>query len=247
MALQLMGRVGDADKVAEQGVRHTRESKHLFSLGFALFFIRAYLGHYRREPELVRAHCQELIALCEEYGVATWLAWGHFFHGWALSELGQLEEGVPEMELGIASFHRQGGTPHLQYATALLAHGYARMDRREEALEMVDGALAHIDRSGEKLAQAEMLRLRGELLLMRDGGTAGEAEDCFRSALAVARAQEARWWELRTIVSLGRLLARQARRDEARAMLAAIYSWFTEGFDTADLKDAKALLDELSV
>jgi predicted ATPase len=111
---------------------------------------------------------------------------------------------------------------------------------------MLNEALAHIALSGERVDQAEMLRLKGELLLMRDGGATEEAEHCFRAAIEVARAQEAKWWELRTTTSLARLLERQSRRDEARAMIVEIYNWFTEGFHTADLKDAKALLDELN-
>jgi adenylate cyclase len=247
MALQLLGRVDEAVKVAEQGLRHTRESGHLFSLGFALFMTGGFLPQYRREPEIVSARSQELIALSEEYGFATWLAWGQFYHGWAFGELGQLGQGVAEMELGIASFCRQGGAPRRQYTIALLAQDYARIGRMEKALETLNGALAQVERTGEKVEQAEMLRIKGEmLLLMRDRRAAEEAGGCFRAALGVARAQEARWWELRTTVSLARLLAKQDCRDEARAMLADIYNWFTEGFDTADLKEAKTLLDELS-
>jgi len=121
------------------------------------------------------------------------------------------------------------------------------MGRTGEGLAMLNEALAHIERTGETVDQAEMLRLKGELLLMRDGAAAAEAEGCFRAALAVARTQEARWWELRAKMSLARLLAKQGRRDEARVMLAEIYGWFTEGFDTADLKDAKVLLEELTI
>src|SRR5262249_45849164 len=138
------------------------------------------------------------------------------------------------------------GVPLQQYAVALLAQGYARMGRREGALGTLNGALEHIEHTGEKLYQAEMLRLKGEMLLMGDGRAAAEAADCFRAALRVARAQEAKWWELRTAVSLARLLRNTNRRDEARTMLSEIYGWFTEGFDTADLKEAKALLDELN-
>ncbi len=97
-----------------------------------------------------------------------------------------------------------------------------------------------------KAELAEMQRLKGEILLMRNGSAIGEAEGCFRSAIKLARVQAAKWWELRATVSLARLLAQQGRSEEARVMLAEIYSWFTEGFDTADLKDARALLDELS-
>ena len=106
-------------------------------------------------------------------------------------------------------------------------------------------ALNHVGETGEQVDYAEMLRLRGELLLMRDRSAMAEAENSFRAALEVARAQEAKWWELRASASLARVLRDTNRRDEARAMLAEIYSWFTEGFDTADLKEAKALLDEL--
>jgi tetratricopeptide (TPR) repeat protein len=246
LAFQLLGRVDEAVKLAEQGLRHARESRHLFSLGHALTLAGGQLSSYRRETESVRACAEEAIALSEDYGFATWLAWGRFHHGWALAELGQLEQGVAEMEAGIAGFRRSGGVPRLQVPIALFASGYARMGRTEQALAMLNEALAHIERSGEKVGHAEMLRLKGELLLMRDGGATEEAERSFRAALEVARAQEARWWELRTTVSLARLLARTDRRDEARVMLANIYGWFTEGFDTADLKDAKALLDELS-
>ena len=110
---------------------------------------------------------------------------------------------------------------------------------------MLDGALAHVERSGEKVDLAEMLRLKGEITLMIDASRTAKAEQCFRDALEVARAQSARWWQLRTTTSLARLLRDTNRRDEARAMLAEIYNWFTEGFDTADLKEAKTLLDEL--
>jgi len=111
---------------------------------------------------------------------------------------------------------------------------------------MLNEALQHCQGSGEGVDLAEMLRLKAELLLMCGNGAAAEPENCFRAALEVAREQEAKWWELRTTVSLARLLRDTNRRDEARTMVAEIYNWFTEGFDTADLKDAKALLDELA-
>jgi len=119
------------------------------------------------------------------------------------------------------------------------------MGRTEEALGMLNEVLVQIERTGAKAEQAEMLRLKGEMLLIRNGGMAAEAESCFRAAIEIARAQEARWWELRATTSLAKLLRDSGRRDEARAMLAEIYGWFTEGFDTADLRDAAALLSEL--
>jgi class 3 adenylate cyclase/tetratricopeptide (TPR) repeat protein len=244
-ALHLLGRVDEAVKVSEEGLRHARESRNLFSLGFALLMRGGFLGQYRREPEVVRAHTEEAIELSKEYGFTSWLAMARIYHGWALIELEQPKQGVAEMQEGIASAASYG-TPRLQYAIALLAQGYARTGRMEEALETLNGALAQIERKGEKICQAEMLRLKGEILLMRDGGAAEETERSFRAALEVARAQEARWWELRASTSLARLLRDTGRRDEARTTLAEIYNWFTEGFDTADLKEAKALLDQLN-
>src|SRR5262249_32783253 len=155
---------------------------------------------------VVRTHAEEAITLSEEYRFAVWLSWAGFYHGWALSELGQLKQGIAEMEAGTADASWSSGVPWLQYNSALLAQGHARMGRTEEALGMLNEALAHIERSGEKGHQAEMLRLKGETLLMHNGEAAAEAEHCFRVALEVARAQEARWWELRTTVSLARLL-----------------------------------------
>ena len=138
-----------------------------------------------------------------------------------------------------------GGQPRLQYSISLVAHAYARMGQSEKGLAMLDEALTDIERTGEKVDQAEMLRLKGETLLMQDPGMIDQAEACFRAALEVARAQEAKWWKLRATVSLARLLRATNRRDEARTMLSEIYNWFSEGFDTADLKEAKALLAQL--
>jgi predicted ATPase len=116
----------------------------------------------------------------------------------------------------------------------------------EKALAMMEEAHAHCERTGENRDRAELLRLQGGLFLMSNSKTTEQAEACFRNALQIARAQEAKWWELRTTVSLARLLCNTDRRDEARTMLAAIYNWFTEGFDLPDLREAKALLEELS-
>jgi predicted ATPase len=243
-ALQLLGCVEEASRFAERGLSIARESEHLFSLGHALS-LNGRLSRYQRLPEVALKHAMEAVSLSEENALAPWLHWGRFHRGWALSELGKLGEGVTEMEAGIAGFRRLGGVAQQQYTIALLAEAYARMGQTERALVMLNGALAHIECSGEKVDQAEMLRLKGEVLLVRDGAATDEAEHCFREALKVARAQEAKWWELRTTVSLAGLLRNTNRLDKARDMLGEIYSWFTEGFDLPDLREARALLDEL--
>jgi pentatricopeptide repeat protein len=133
-----------------------------------------------------------------------------------------------------------------QLTTVMLARSYAKVGRIEEALALLNEALVKIKDTGTKFHEPEILRLKGEVLLMHDSGATEQAEVCFRSALEEARAQEAKWWELRTSVSLARLLRDTNRRDEARTMLTGVYNWFTQGFDTADLKDAKALLEQLN-
>jgi class 3 adenylate cyclase/tetratricopeptide (TPR) repeat protein len=244
--MQLLGRVDEAAKLFEEGLRRARDSRHRFSLSFALTGIGGRLRCVRREPEIVIAQTEEGIALAAESGFATWVYQGRFYHGWALAELGQSGPGVTEMEEGVAGLRKIGGAPFLSYAAALLAHAYARIGRTEQGLTMINETLAHIEHTGEKVDHSEMLRLKAEVLLMRDRSATAEAEHCFRTALVVARAQEAKWWELRTSVSLARLLRDTNRRDEARTMLSEIYNWFSEGFDLPDLKDARSLLDELS-
>jgi tetratricopeptide (TPR) repeat protein len=245
LALQPLGRIKEAAKVAEEGLRYARESRHLFSLAYALIVGGSHLCLILRQPDIARVYCEEAIALSEENGFAEWLPWGRFIHGWALSELEQVTEGLAEMEAGITGFQRLGGVPGLQYLIALRAEGIARIGRVNEALTILNETLAHIARSGDKGEHAEMLRLKGEVLLMGDHCATTEAENCFRLALGVARAQEAKWWELRTTVSLARLLRDTNRRDEARIILAEINNWFTEGFDLPDLKEARALLEQL--
>jgi hypothetical protein len=246
LPLQLLGWPDEALKSAEQGLRTARDSRHLFSLSGVLIAQGSIFRHYRREPEIALAEAEEGIALSQQNGFSVWLNCGQFAHGWALAELGQPIQGIAEMEAAVAGFRHRAGQPFQQYRVALLAQAYARAGRTDQALTMLNEALAQIERSGERVDQAEILRLKGEVLLMHDSSAAGAAEHCFRAGLAIACAQEAKWWELRTTVSLARLLRDTNRGDEARTLLGEIYTWFTEGFDTADLKDAKALLDTLS-
>jgi len=134
----------------------------------------------------------------------------------------------------------------LLFRIARLAHTYARMDQTDRAVQMLSEAFAQLERTGERFSAAEILRLKGEVFLMCRGAVKDEAEHCFRTAVEIARTQQAKWWELRSSVSLARLLRDIDRRDEAHTMLAGIYNWFTEGFDLPDLKEAKALLEQLS-
>jgi len=240
LTLHHLGRVGEALTLAEEAVRNARESKHLFSLGFALMMTGVLICLFRRDAGAGLLRAAETITLSEENGFTGWLHAGRFFHGWSLCQLGQPDQGIAEMEAE-AGYRRRAGV-----STAVLAESYARVGRIEEGLAWLNESLTHIERTGVKLELSEILRIKGEVLLMRDRKANDDAEACLRSALHEARMQEAKWWELRTSVSLARLLHDTNRRDEARTMLTDIYNWFTEGFDLPDLKDAKALLDELN-
>src|SRR5262249_11466103 len=123
---------------------------------------------WRREPEILRVQTEEGIALSEKHGFALWVAVGRVYHGWAMAELGEVEAGVKVREEASDSLRRMGGVPRDQYSIALLADGYARLGRSEQALSMLNAALAHIEHTGQKAEQAEMLRLKGEVVLMRD-------------------------------------------------------------------------------
>jgi predicted ATPase len=146
------------------------------------------------------------------------------------------------------SEHRAAGSELIvDYVLALIATALGETGRFEEALDAIDESFQVIERTGQRMNEAEVHRLKGELLLKQDASNAAQAGRSFRTAIEISRKQRAKSWELRATTSLARLLAKQGNRKEARTMLSAIYNWFTEGFDTADLKDAKALLDELGV
>ncbi|MGA8569344.1 MAG: hypothetical protein WB580_16250 [Candidatus Binataceae bacterium] len=149
------------------------------------------------------------------------------------------------MHRGFAAWRATGGTPQAFYFS-YLAIGLVGIGRREEGLQVLEEGFASVAKTGEQTNRPDLHHVKGRLLLAQNPSHGAEAELCFRTAIEIARRQSARSMELRATTSLARLLAKQGRRDEARALLGEIYGWFTEGFDTTDLKDAKALLDELN-
>ena len=186
------------------------------------------------------------IALSGEQGSAQWFARGTILRGWALAWRGQGAEGLAQMCQGLSAFRATGAEINRTYFLALLAEGYRGTGKVKEGLSVLAEALAAAHNSGERYCEAELLRLKGELLLLQSADQHAEAEAYFHQALAIARRQQAKSWELRAAMSLGRLWQQQGKRTEAYDLLAPIYGWFTEGFDTADLQEAKALLEELA-
>ena len=165
--------------------------------------------------------------------------------GWALAEQEQGEEGLNQIREGLAAWRATGSELYRSHLLALFAEAYGRGGQAEEGLRVVDEALALVERTEERYYEAELHRLKGELILQQSQDIE-EAETCFHKALAVARHQQAKSWELRAATSLARLWQEQGKVEEARELLGPVYGWFTEGFDTADLKDAKTLLDSLA-
>ena len=153
---------------------------------------------------------------------------------------------MAQMQQGLAAWHATGAKVLQPYGLALLAETSEQMGQREAGLTLLAEALAVTNDTGEQRWEAELHRLNGELLLAGSAEHHVEAETCFRQALNVTRRQQAKSWELRAAMSLSRLWQQHGKRTEARALLLPIYGWFTEGFDTADLQEAKALLDTLT-
>ncbi|MFQ5595764.1 MAG: hypothetical protein ACE5HA_16585, partial [Anaerolineae bacterium] len=242
-ALWLLGYPDQALETCQEALKLAEELSHPFSIVFALNFA-AVLHHLRQETQMAREQSEAVVALSTEQGFPFWIAGATVLQGWALALEGEIEQGIAQMRQGLAAWQATGAEIGVPHYLALLAEAYGQAGQAEEGLTVLAEALASVDNTGQQCWEAELYRLKGELL--QQNGADADAEACFRQAIEVARRQEAKSWELRATVSLCRLLQQQGRREEARETLAEIYSWFTEGFDTPDLKEAKALLEELS-
>jgi len=216
-----------------------------YNLALAKLFV-GILHQFRHEARVAQENAESVIAFSTEHGFSEILANATVLRGWAMAQQGRSEEGIAQIQEGLAASRATGAKLWRPYLLCLLAESYAETSRLDDGPGALTEALAATEKHEIRHYEAETHRLKGELLLKQNTAQATEAERCFRVAIETARRQSAKSLELRATTSLARLLASQGRRDEARAMLADIYNWFTEGFDTADLKDAKALLEELS-
>jgi predicted ATPase/class 3 adenylate cyclase len=243
-ALWMLGYSEQALTRSRQACALAQKLAHPYSLTYALVFASA-LSMFRREAQRVQEQAEAAIALAHEQGFARWLAVGMGWRGWALAEQGAVQDGLAQL--------RQAPTVGLSQQPLRLAEVYGKAGQPEQGLRVLTETLAAVSSNGERRFEAELYRLRGELLLMQSAGTRGsrtaqaevEAETCFRRAIEVARLQQAKAFELRAAMSLSRLWQRQGQRHAARDTLAIVYGWFTEGFDTPDLQEAKALLEAL--
>ena len=185
----------------------------------------------------------ELLALASDQGFPYFRALGTIGLGWAQIMNGDVAAGISLLRSGSTAYRTSGAEAYTPYHLALLARGCVIAGQIEESLSLLDDAFQIVRRMGSHWFAAELNRHKGQLLLRQ--GQADAAEELYRKALRIAREQQAKMWELRAAVSIARLRRDQGRRAEARDLLAPVYGWFTEGFDTLDLKGAKALLDEL--
>jgi adenylate cyclase len=198
----------------------------------------------RKDGEALK-EADALIAFATEHGFPYWRAMGSILRSRALLEGGSAAEALKGLSEIIPRLRNMGARVGLPSSLAALAEAYGKIGDPEAGLAVIADTLAEIDQTSERNCEAQLYRLKGELLLTGEKPSRVSAENCLRRAVEIARKFDAKSWELCATMSLSRLLNQQGRRDEARLILTGIYSWFTEGFDTGDMKEAKALLDEL--
>jgi class 3 adenylate cyclase/tetratricopeptide (TPR) repeat protein len=263
--LSLLGYPAQALKRCFEAQALANELGHPLSVTVTLFFASC-LYQLGGEAQLTKQHADTLVAFATEQGLSFPASIAAVLRGWALTQQGQSEEGIEQIERGLAALRALG--IRLPYHLALLAEVYEKIGRVEEGLATLSEAFALVDKDEERVYEAELYRLKGELTLQkeasgwrRETGPSSQApplkppvsaevergaEACFHKSIGIARKQQAKSLELRAVTSLARLWQQQGKKNEARQMLAEIYAWFTEGFDTKDLQEAKALLEELS-
>ena len=244
LALWLLGYPDQALQRGREALTLARQLAQPFSLAFALDWA-AWLHQLRREPQATQDQAEAAMALCTEQGFAQLLAFGRLLRGWALAARQQGEDGIAHIHQGLTAYQATGAAVGRPQYLALLAEAHGQVRQAEAGLAGLTEALTVVGQTGERSYEAEIHRLTGQLLLVRSRTYHMEAEACFRRALDVARHQQAKSLELRAAMSLARLWQQQGKRDEAYELLAPVYGWFTEGFDTADLQEAEELLEEL--
>jgi predicted ATPase len=257
-ALWCLGYPDQALQRIHEALTLAQRLAHPHSLAFALTWA-AILHWLRREGQATKEQAEAAIALATEQGFPFWVAQGTMMRGWALADQGRGKEGIAQLHEGVTAYRATGAEVFLTGWLALLAEAYGKVEQTEEGLRVVDEALTLVEKKGEQVYEAELYRLKGMLALLPKGqglqftvkkspesgvgSPESEAEECFWQAIEVARRQQAKSLELRAVMSLARLWQHQGKQEEGRKLLAEVYSWFTEGFDTADLKEARALLE----
>jgi predicted ATPase len=229
----------------EEGVALARELSQTFSLILAVQF-ETVVHHLRGEIPQAKASAETNVGLSTEQANVFLLGCGMVEEGWAMAHERQHDEGLARIVQGMDVCRNSGAILEFPHCWAALADAYRVAGRIDEALQAVADGLRQAEETAARFNEAELYRLKGELLLLVPNPPRDDAERCFRQALDIARGQRAKSLELRAATSLGRLLQGQGKREDAQRQLAKVYGWFTEGFDTADLKEARTLLEALA-
>ncbi len=243
-SLWLLGYPDRALAMMKETVALAEKLNHPHSVAMTMQNL-SMIHQFRREVTQTLECAHRLMLLSEEHGFQLWSAGATILHGWALSQMGREREGTEEMAKGVASWRATGAELPVPYYLGLLAQGHMTLGEPGEALKLLDEAITSSNRSGEAWWRAELYRLRGESCAALEPSNRSEAENCFRTALETARAQGAKSLELRAAMSLGRLYENEGRNVEAQRLIAEARRSFNEGAETADLKDAAALIEAL--
>jgi predicted ATPase len=241
MTLAHLGYIDQARSRLNEALLEARQLRHAQTLAEVLSS-ESTIDLITRSPEMQR-HAEELLALSAEHGLPFYLAWATALRGMSLAALGQGQEGLSLITRGIAGMRATGSVSGTPGALVMLARAYAMVGQPADGLNCLAEAARIIETTEERMGEAALHRVRGDLL--NATGDPSAAERSYQQAIAVAKLQSAKLSELQASISVARLWCKQDRRGEARDLLAPIYGWFTEGFDTLSLKEAKALLDEL--
>ncbi|MBE9521803.1 MAG: AAA family ATPase [Proteobacteria bacterium] len=245
LAMWLLGFPEQALDRIKEAVNLAQDLSHPLSLASAITHA-ALLHLWRREAASAQERAEAVIALSSEQGFATFLRWARILLGWTLAAQGKEDEGMAHVRQGMSAYLSAGEIQYKPFYLGLFAEVYGRTGKADEGLTSLAEALAVVEKTERRWWEAEIHRLKGEFLLKLSPQNIGDAETCYNRALDVARRQEAKSLELRAAMSLSRLWKQQGKRVEASKLLAEIYGWFTEGFGTADLQEAKILLEELA-
>jgi predicted ATPase len=241
----MLGYPDAAQADAERAISDAREIGQAGTLMFALAatsYTQILCGNYAT----ARMQSEEGVSLADEKGTLLWKAWGTMNQGCVSAFAGQVSDAVQKISSGIAGWRQTGGALLLPGYLPNLAMAYAELDHFDDAWRHIGEAIAAVETTKERWCEAEILRIAGEIALKSAEPNVVKAQVYFERALTVARDQQAKSWELRAAMSAARLCRDQGKPQQARELLSPVYSWFTEGFDTRDLREARALLDTLA-
>jgi predicted ATPase len=245
-ALWHVGSVDQASQVAADAVKRAEELSHPHTQAFTICHARGMIDIFRRSSEDMRSYARSVISLCQEHGLSHWMACGLILEGWATVTEGGVDRGIELIRAGVAAWREAGARLWLPLFLMLEAQACNKAGRSEAGLVAIEQAIAISEETGERWCLAEILRIKAGLLSATERA-GDQVEILFVRSLEIARSQQARCWELRAACDLASLWQSKGRANEALKLLQPVYAQFTEGFDSADLRHAKRILDRLEL